>query len=59
MKTIRQNCFETNSSSTHSLCITPENWDEYCKNCDFDNPYDNYHVLVESEFALNSASNIF
>ena len=49
MKTIRQNCFETNSSSTHSLCITPENWDKYCKNCDFDNPYDNYHVLVESE----------
>ena len=24
MKTIRKNCFETNSSSTHSLCITTE-----------------------------------
>ena len=24
MKTIRKNCFETNSSSTHSLCISTE-----------------------------------
>jgi hypothetical protein len=48
MKTIRQNCFETNSSSTHSLCITPDKWSMYNKNCDFDNPYDNYNVRVES-----------
>ena len=49
MKTIRKNCFETNSSSTHSLCITPNEWSEYGKNCDFDNPYNNYKILVESE----------
>ena len=55
MKTIRQNCFETNSSSTHSLCITPNEWSMYNKNCDFDNPYDNYKVKVES--FLNSKYN--
>lgn len=48
MKTIRQNCFETNSSSTHSLCITPPEWSMYNKDCDFDNPYDNYNIRVES-----------
>jgi hypothetical protein len=48
MKAIRQSCFETNSSSTHSLCIQPEGWSEYNKNCDFDNPYDNYRIELKS-----------
>jgi hypothetical protein len=41
MKTIRQNCFETNSSSTHSLCIgTLENWDTII-------PNENNEVILE------------
>ncbi len=39
MKTIRKNVFETNSSSTHSICITPEGWNEYGHGLDFDSPY--------------------
>lgn len=34
MKTIRNNVFETNSSSTHSLTIVPEEEFEKFKNCD-------------------------
>lgn len=34
MKTIRHNVFETNSSSTHSLTIVPEEEFEKFKNCD-------------------------
>lgn len=34
MKTIRNNVFETNSSSTHSLTIVPEDEFEKFKNCD-------------------------
>ena len=29
MKKIRTSVFETNSSTTHSLCIVPEGWDKY------------------------------
>lgn len=46
--TIRQNCFETNSSSTHSLCILPDEWSEYAYNCDLNNPYIDYNIKVES-----------
>ena len=44
MKTIRLNCFETNSSSSHSLCIKARNGlrDSYLTVDDIDN-----HVHVE------------
>lgn len=38
MKTIRYNCFETNSSSTHSLCIFKNQY-KYIKGEDFDSPF--------------------
>lgn len=46
MKTIRHNVFETNSSSTHSLTIVPEEEFEKFKNCDL---LLDYCVFVSAE----------
>lgn len=49
MKTIRQNVFETNSSSTHSLTIVPEEEFEKFKNCDLLLNYSEF-VSAEDEY---------
>lgn len=46
MKTIRQNVFETNSSSTHSLTIVDEDEFEKFKNCDL---LLDYHTFINAE----------
>lgn len=46
MKTIRQNVFETNSSSTHSLTIVDEDEFEKFKNCEY---LLDYHTFVSAE----------
>lgn len=43
--TIRRNCFETNSSSTHSLCLIPEGWKEWKTNIDYESP--RKEIIVE------------
>ena len=48
MKTIRKNCFETNSSSTHSLCITTEDKYMYDDDLSFEENIKNY--LDEFEY---------
>lgn len=55
MKTIRNNVFETNSSSTHSLTIVPEEEFEKFKNCDllldycaFVSAEDEYKNVIEN-----------
>ena len=49
MKTIRQNVFETNSSSMHSLTIVPEEEFEKFKNCDLLLDYCTF-VSAEDEY---------
>lgn len=49
MKTIRMNTFETNSSSTHSLTIVPEEEYEKFENCDLLLDYSTF-VSTEDEY---------
>lgn len=49
MKTIRNNVFETNSSSTHSLTIVPEEEFEKFENCDLLLDYNTF-ISVEDEY---------
>ena len=65
MKTIRTSIFETNSSSTHSICIAPKEWKKWNTNCDFDSPYKQitYEKLLdpiyESRIIKISTSNYY
>ena len=65
MKTIRKGVFETNSSSTHSICITPEGWKKWNTGCDFDSPYKPISVeklldsINTSKIAKISTSNYY
>lgn len=53
MKKIRKSVFETNSSSTHSIAITPEGWEDYVVHNGFERDDEDPYIPIEVREGLN------